>query len=110
MHTLFDFVTHIKAVEYILSIMFIAGFILYWEILKIRPFRTLANTTSKDIVYIKESGKQHIIEKIATALFLTLTYVVSLPFVFAYAVLSAIKDNFTHSGQGKHGPGGPEKG
>lgn len=110
MHTLFDFITHIKAVEYILSIMFIVVFLLYWEILKVRPFKTLTNTTGKDLAYIRESGKQHFVEKIATALFLTLTYAVSLPFVFAYAVLSAIKNSFTHSGPEKQGPAGPEKG
>jgi hypothetical protein len=109
MHTLFDFITHVKGIEYILSIMFIAGFILYWEIFKPRPFTTLTNTTRKDLAYMKASGRQHIIGKIATALFVGFAYIVSLPFVFAYAIFSAVKNSFTNSRPGKYGPDDSKK-
>jgi hypothetical protein len=109
MHTLFDFITHVKGIEYILSIMFVAGFILYWEIFKPRPFRTLTNTTRKDLVYMKESGKQHMIRKIATALFVVLAYIVSLPFGFAYALFSAVKGSFTDGRPGKYNPSDSNK-
>ena len=31
MYTLVDFITHVKGIEYILSLAAIAGFLLFWE-------------------------------------------------------------------------------
>jgi hypothetical protein len=93
MHTLFDFITHIKIVEYLVSIMFIAGFMIFWEALKPRPFRTVVNTTKDDIAYIKENGKESVYKtmgRIVSAPFIGLAYVVAVPFVFAYAIFSAV--------------------
>jgi hypothetical protein len=101
MHTLFDFITHVKGIEYILSIMFIAGFLLFWEVLKTMPFHGMTNQARKALDYMRRSGKQHTIAKFATAAFLVVTYIVSLPFVFAYAVLSAVKNGFTHGAPGE---------
>jgi hypothetical protein len=92
MHTLFDFITHVKGIEYVLSLTFIAGFLVFWEMLKPRPFSTVVNTSREDLAYIKESGKGNMYKtmgKIASAPFIGLAYIVSLPFVFAYAILSA---------------------
>lgn len=92
MHTLFDFITHIKIVEYLISIMFIAGFMIFWEALKPKPFRTVINTSREDIAYIKENGRQNMLAtmgRIVSAPFIGLAYVVALPFVFAYAIFSA---------------------
>jgi len=93
MHTLFDFITHIKTVEYLVSIMSIAGFMIFWEALKPKPFRTVINTSKEDIAYIKESGKQNMLTtmaRIVSAPFIGLAYVVAVPFVFAYAIFSAV--------------------
>jgi hypothetical protein len=93
MHTLFDFITHIKIVEYLVSIMFIAGFMIFWEALKPKPFRTVINTSKEDIAYIKENGKQNMLTtmaRIVSAPFIGLAYVVAVPFVFAYAIFSAV--------------------
>ena len=93
MHTLFDFITHIKIVEYLISIMFIAGFMIFWEALKPKPFRTVINTSKEDIAYIKEGGKQNMyrtMARIVSAPFIGLAYVVAVPFVFAYAIFSAV--------------------
>jgi hypothetical protein len=92
MHTLFDFITHVKIVEYLISISAIAGFILIWEVLKPQPFKTLVKTGRDDIAYIREGGKQNAYKtmaRIASAPFIGLAYVVALPFVFAYAIFSA---------------------
>jgi hypothetical protein len=92
MHTLFDFITHVKIVEYLISISAIAGFILFWEVLKPQPFKTLVKTGKDDIAYIREGGKENAyktIARIASAPFIGLAYVVALPFVFAYAIFSA---------------------
>ncbi len=92
MHTLFDFITHVKIAEYLISISFIAGFILFWEFLKPRPFRTLVDTSRDDLAYIRETGRENIcrtIGRIASAPFIGLAYIIAVPFVFAYAIFSA---------------------
>jgi len=89
MYTYVDFLTHIKGVEYILSLLAIAGFILFLEILKPAPFRTVARATRDDLEYIKGTGSRatfRTILRICAAPFLGLAYVVMLPFVFAYAL------------------------
>lgn len=89
MYTYVDFLTHIKGVEYILSLLAIAGFILFLEILKPAPFRTVANATRDDLEYMKEAGSRETfrtILRICAAPFLGLAYVVMLPFLFAYAL------------------------
>jgi hypothetical protein len=93
MHTLFDFITHVKGIEYIFSLTFIAGYILYWELLKPKPFGSVANAGREDLTFIRETGRQNMyktIGRIATAPFIGLAYVVALPFVFAYAIFSAV--------------------
>lgn len=89
MHTYVDFLTHIKGVEYVLSLLSIAGFILFLEILKPAPFRTLARETRDDLEYMRGAGSRETfrtILRICAAPFLGLAYVTMLPFVFAYAL------------------------
>jgi hypothetical protein len=89
MYTLFDFLSHVKGVEYIISVLFIAGFILYLEVLKPKPFKTLVHTSKDDLSYIKERGYRNTLRtigRIFAAPFIGLFYVISLPFIFAYAV------------------------
>lgn len=89
MHTYFDFLTRIKGVEYILSVLAITGFILYLEILKPAPFRTVARETRDDLEFLKKAGSREVfrmILRICAAPFLGLAYVVMLPFAFAYAL------------------------
>lgn len=89
MHTLFDFITHVKGVEYIVAVLFIAGYILYWEILKPRPFKSLIHTAKDDLNHIKKTGyseTMQTVRKVATAPFVGLAYIVALPFVFIYTL------------------------
>ncbi|MBI5574967.1 MAG: hypothetical protein HY896_01240 [Deltaproteobacteria bacterium] len=89
MHTLTDFTTHIKGVEYLISVLAITGFILFVEILKPKPFRTLKNSINEDREHIRKEGTQSVLtslKRLAAAPFIGLAYVVSLPFVFTYAV------------------------
>jgi hypothetical protein len=91
MHTLVDFMTHVKGIEYILSILFIAGFLLFWEILKPRPFATVASTSREDLNHLKQTGYQETmksIKKIAAAPFIGLLYVAILPVGFFFVLLS----------------------
>lgn len=88
MHTLVDFTTHIKGVEYIISVLAIAGFILYFEILKPKPFRSLRDAAREDIEYLKESGSRTVLRttgRMLAAPFIGLAYVLALPFVCAFA-------------------------
>jgi len=89
MHTLFDFMTHIKGVEYILALMFIAGYILFSEVLKPKPFATLKSTGKEDLEYARKVGSRGIMKtigKIAAAPFIGIAYVVMLPFAFVAAL------------------------
>lgn len=92
MNTLFDFLTHVKGIEYIISILFIAGYIIYAEFLKPKPFRTLVESGREDLEFIKRTGFRNTLKtigKIVAAPFIGLAYVIALPFVFAYAVGTA---------------------
>jgi hypothetical protein len=92
MYTLFDFITYIKGVEYIVAISAIGLYILYWEVLKPKPFKTLVEIGRDDLEHVRKTGYNDVIRtmgKVCAAPFVGLTYVVALPFVFAYALGSA---------------------
>lgn len=93
MNTLVDFITHVKAVEYILSLLGIAAFLIFWEFLKPDPFRTLVNTSKDDRAYIKQRGGfRHVMKNvgmIAAAPFIGLAYIVILPIGFFIALAAA---------------------
>jgi len=91
MHTLYDFITHIKTVEYIVSLLFIAGFLLLWEALKPRPFRTLKHAVAEDTEHIRNTGYGNVMKtigRIAATPFIGLAYVVALPFTFFIALIA----------------------
>ncbi len=91
MYTLVDFITHVKGVEYILSITAIAGFLLFWEVLKPKPFKTVVETGKDDLGYIEQTGGiKNVLKsvgKIVSAPFIGLAYIVMLPIGF-FAVLA----------------------
>lgn len=92
MHTLVDFITHVKGIEYILSLLFIGGFLLLWEILKPKPFRTVIVTGKEDLEHLRKQGRQETmgqVRRILSAPFVGLLYVVLLPFGFFFALFSA---------------------
>ncbi len=89
MHTMYDYITHIKGVEYIISILFIAGYILFAEVLKPKPFATVVNGGKDDIEFMKRTGYRNVFKtvgKIAAAPFIGLAYVVTLPVAFFSAL------------------------
>ncbi len=101
MYTMVDFVTHVKGIEYILSLLAIAAFLIFWEILKPRPFRTVINTGADDLAYIEASGGLRSVAKsvgrIAAAPFIGLAYIVMLPIGF-FVVLAAALVNLAVKG------------
>jgi hypothetical protein len=89
MHTYVDFITHVKGMEYILSVLAIAGFILFLEILKPKPFQTLIQSTQDDLDHMRKTGYEitfRTVKRMLAAPFIGLFYVLMLPFVFVYAL------------------------
>ena len=92
MHTLFDFITHIKIIEYLIALSFIAGFIIFLEVLKPHPFRGLIENGKDDLNFIKEEGMKNLVRsvgKIISAPFIGLAYVIALPIGFVVALSTA---------------------
>ena len=97
MNSMFDFITHVKGIEYILSLTFIAGYVLFWEILKPRPFQKVKETGQEDLEYVKQNGMKNTLKlagKIAAAPFVGLLYVILLPIglvsALSYAVVAGV--------------------
>jgi hypothetical protein len=94
---MFDFITHVKGIEYILSLTFIAGYVLFWEVLKPRPFQKVKETGQEDLEYVKQNGMKNNLKlagKIAAAPFVGLLYVILLPVglvsALSYAVVAGV--------------------
>ena len=90
MHTLVDFITHVKGIEYLLSILFIGGYLLFWEILKPRPFATVVSVGKEDLEHLKQNGYRDTMKfvgKIVAAPFIGLAYLAILPVGFAAALI-----------------------
>jgi hypothetical protein len=91
MNTLFDFITYIKGVEYLLAIGAIIVYMVFWEALKPKPFKAMMEQGKEDINYMKETRNTvKTLGKVAAAPFIGLAYIVALPFGFAYAVAKAV--------------------
>lgn len=87
MHTLVDFLTRVKGVEYILSVLTITGFILFIEVLKPAPFRSLRKLIGEDVAFLREEGFRSVMKTVGRAVtvpFIGLLYVFALPFLFVY--------------------------
>ena len=88
MHTLFDFVTYVKGIEYVIALGSIAGYIIFWEILKPRPFKTMLETGKDDMASIKREGREgnkRTLRNIMSAPFVGAFYIAMVPVAFAYA-------------------------
>lgn len=87
MHTLVDFLTRVKGVEYILSVLTITGFILYLEVLKPAPFKSLSKRVGEDVAFLREEGFRKVMKTVGRVVatpFIGLFYVLALPFLFVY--------------------------
>jgi len=89
MYTLFDFMTHVKGIEYIISVLSIAAFIVFWEVLKPKPFDRVVSNGKEDLAYLKESGEtmKHV-RQLVSAPFIGLAYIVLLPIGFFLVVMA----------------------
>ncbi|MGE5284422.1 MAG: hypothetical protein ACM3OG_05570 [Actinomycetota bacterium] len=94
MHTLVDFLTRVKGVEYILSVLTITGFILFLEVLKPAPFRSLRKLIGEDVAFLREEGFRRVMKTIGRAAavpFIGLLYVIALPFLFVYTLAVEVR-------------------
>ncbi len=85
MHTLFDFVTKVNGAQFLLSLLFILGFIVLAELFKTRPFAGLRERAADDVRFIKEQGKENraqLFKNIAMAPVYFVQYLVSVPILF----------------------------
>jgi hypothetical protein len=90
MHTLYDFITHIKGVEYLMALGAIAAFLLSWELLKPEPFGWMRKAGHDDAEFVKERGGARFalrnVGRIAAAPFIGAAYVAMVPALIAAAV------------------------
>lgn len=107
MYTLFDFVTQIKAAEYLIAVGAVGVFLVLWEVLKPQPFKSMISTAREDARQIGQSGGYAEVLRTAghviAAPFIGLGYIIALPFVFAYAVGSVVVETMlrvTHAAVG----------
>jgi hypothetical protein len=101
MFTLVDFTTYVKGVEYVLAVLAIGGFLLFWEVLKPKPFRTVVESGKDDLDYIEQRGGfKHVLKtvgRIVAAPFIGLAYIVMLPIGF-FALLATTLVNTAVNG------------
>ena len=93
MYTLFDFMTHVKGIEYLVSVASIAVFMVFWEVLKPKPFATVISAGRDDLEHIKQNGYRETMKfagKIAAAPFIGAMYVVMLPVGFFFMALAEV--------------------
>lgn len=88
MDTLFDFTTKVKGVEYAIAISAIVSFILFLEILKKEPFKSLRDVAGEELRYVKEHGLS--LARLLSNLFRGIIYLISLPFAFFLGVGAAL--------------------
>lgn len=101
MHTLFDFITQIKGVEYLIAVSAIGLYLVFWEVLKPAPFKAVISTVREDARQIRLSGGYVGVLRTAghviAAPFIGLGYIAALPFVFVYAVGSVFMEAIAHA-------------
>ena len=100
MDTLFDFTTKVKGVEYVIAISAIFSFILFLEILKNKPFKSIMDLGSDELRYVKEHGLS--LARLLTALFRGIIYVISLPFAFFLGIGTVLKNSLSKAAEGSY--------
>lgn len=83
MKTLFDFITQNKGIEYLLAIAFIAGYALFVEFLRPKPFRGLVSSVREDAEYLRGGGRgdvKRLMKSMLVAPFVAVAYIAALPF------------------------------
>jgi hypothetical protein len=93
MHTLFDYISHVNKIQYALSLLFIAGFIIFTEIMKPRPFQNLLKSAAADAEALKAKGKAplvRLLRNLALSPGYVLLYLAAVPLLFFRGLAEAL--------------------
>lgn len=93
MHTLFDFIGSVSAVQYVLSLLFMFGFLIFNQALKPKPFEGLVRSVTEDIRFVRSQEKITFIKlakNMALAPVYALFYFASLPMLFFQGITTVI--------------------
>jgi len=85
MNTLFDFISHVNGLTYVLALASIAGFAVYLELFKARPFAEILESARDDYRFVRElgiAGNKRFVKNAVKAVLLAVMYLVALPFLF----------------------------
>lgn len=104
MHTLYDFISEVNAMQYLLAVVSIAGFIIFNEIFKPRPFKGLNKMITEDVGFIKAQGKGNNILLVKNAIVggsYAILYIIAIPLLFLHGLsvlMSRLFTSFTYIG------------
>ena len=93
MHTLFDFISKVNGIQYIIALLSIPGFIVFSEILKAKPFAGLRETVAEDLRFIKDQEKgerRQMVRNTVMAPIYFFTYLASLPVLFVQGMAEPV--------------------
>ncbi len=89
MQTLFDYISTVNGIQYILMLAFIVGFILFLELLKPKPFAGLMKIAADDLVFVRKLSPEmrfRSIKRLCTAPIYGLLYIAAIPILFVHGV------------------------
>jgi hypothetical protein len=92
MNTLFDFISHVNGMTYLLALGSIAGFAVYLELFKARPFAEILESARDDYRFVRElgiAGNKRVVKNVVKGVFMAASYLVALPFLFMRGLLQA---------------------
>jgi len=89
MHTLFDFISSVNGIQYVLALVFMFGFIIFSELLKPKPFQGLVKAAAEDIGFMKAQGRGKalgLLKATAMAPLYALFYLAAVPVLFVHGI------------------------
>lgn len=98
MYTLYDYISEVNAMQYLLALLFIFGFIIFFEIFKPKPFRGLSRMIDDDVVFVKEQGRAsnlQLIKNTLTGSAYAMLYIAVVPLLFLHGVAVLMSKLFT---------------
>lgn len=104
MHTLYDFISEVNAMQYLLAVVSIAGFIIFVEIFKPKPFKGLSKMIAEDVGFVREQGKGNnilLVKNAITGIACAALYIIAIPLLFLHGVsvlMSRLFTSFTYVG------------
>lgn len=93
MNTLFDYVSSVNGIMYLIALGSIAGFAIMWEVFNPKPFSRLASNIAEDLRLIASMPSAEVFamgKKLVLAPMYFMMYLASMPFLFAMGILAPI--------------------